>query len=322
MNPKVSVITPVYNLQDIVLETVHSVLRQTFTDLELIVADDGSTDRSAELIAAIDDPRLKLVRGTHSGLPAVGRNRAFQHARGEFIAIADADDIWLPDKLARQIEFLEKHPSVGIVHTGYHHLIDGQVVELPVRQHEPQLMLAAEALPRMIVNNFVCTPTTVIRRSAIERAGFLCDSDPLLCGPEDFDLWLRLCERGVEFGYIHEPLVLYRIRGTSVSRNLTRNWRGNLRAFEKARQRAPELYEKHEKLVRHRLASIYRNLGRMKLIEGEPGGLGDAWHAVTLAPMSLKAWGWTLLGLGGSRFVRSIMTLRGESASTVSQQPV
>ena len=97
MNPKVSVITPVYNLQDIVLETVHSVLRQTFTDLELIVADDGSTDRSAELIAAIDDPRLKLVRGTHSGLPAVGRNRAFEHARGEFIAIADADDVWLPD---------------------------------------------------------------------------------------------------------------------------------------------------------------------------------------------------------------------------------
>jgi glycosyltransferase involved in cell wall biosynthesis len=300
------------------LETIHSVLRQTFTDLELIVADDGSTDRTAELIEAVGDPRIKLIRGTHSGLPAVGRNRAFEHARGEFIAIADADDVWLPDKLARQIEFLEQHPSVGMVHTGYHHLIEGKIVELPVRQHEPQVTLASEALPRMIVSNFVCTPTTVFRRSAIEQGSSLFDSDPLLCGPEDFDLWLRLCERGVEFGYIHEPLVLYRIRGTSVSRNLTRNWRGNLRAFEKAKLRSPELYAKHEKLVRHRLASIYRNLGRMKLIEGQPGGLGDAWHAVTLAPTSLRAWGWTVLGLGGPRLVRSIMAMRGESASTVS----
>jgi glycosyltransferase involved in cell wall biosynthesis len=321
MHPKVSVITPVYNLEEIALETVHSVLRQTYSDLELIVVDDGSTDRTAELIESVADPRLKLIRAPHSGLPAAGRNRAWELARGDFIAIADADDVWLPNKLARQIEFFERHPSVGVVHTGYHHLIDGEVVELPLRRHEPETLSAAEALPRMIVNNFVCTPTTVLRRSVVESQGPLFDTDPLLCGPEDFDLWLRLCERGVEFGYIAEPLVLYRIRATSVSRNLIRNWRGNLRVFEKAQERAPQMYAAHLRLVRDRLATNYRNLGRMKLIEGLPGGLADAWHAVTFNPLSWKAWGWTLLGLGGTGLVRSIVTLRGEGVSPAAGQP-
>ncbi len=312
--PKVSVITAVYNLQDIVLETIHSILAQTYADLELIVVDDGSTDATAERIEAVGDPRLNLVRADHTGLPAGARRRAFEISRGEFLAVADGDDVLAPERIARQVEFLEKHPAVGIVHSGYHHLLDGQIVPLPPRRDEPETTSAADMLPRLLVNNDICGPTVMLRRSAIERAGGFFDTDPLLCGPEDFELWLRLCEAGVEFGYIPEPLMNYRIRRDSVSRNLLRNWRGNLRAIEKAQARSPELYARHRKLVRERLSSTYRNLGRMKLIEGEPGALADLWRAVQFLPGSARAWGWMVLGLCGHNVARAVVKARDKAS--------
>ena len=320
MVPKVSVVTTVYNFEDIVLETVHSILDQTYRDLELIVVDDGSTDTSADRIEAVKDPRLKLVRAPHSGLPAAGLSRAFEHSRGELIAVTGADDVWLPHKIERQIEFFERHPNVGILHTGFHHLIDGEIKHLRPREDEAEVLPASVMLPRMITSNWICTPTTMLRRETIERAGCLFDTDPLLCGPEDFDLWLRLCEMGVDFGYIHEPLVLYRIRATSVSRNFLRNFTGNLRALEKAHARQPRLYEQHQKLVRARLSYVHRNIGRLRLIEGQPGGLTSVWQAVKFAPLSVRGWGWMVMGLCGSNVVRAVVAVRDAALSQFRRQ--
>ena len=319
--PRVSVVATVYNLQDIVLETVHSILRQTFTDLELIVVDDGSTDASADLIEAIGDPRLTLIRAEHTGLPAAGLSRAYENSTGELIAVTGADDVSLPQRIAREVEFFDRHPSVGMVHSGFHHLIEGEVSELPLRCNEPETTSAAAMLPKMIVNNIVCTPTAMLRRSVIERVGGLFDTDPLLCGPEDFDLWLRLCEAGIEFGFIAEPLVHYRIRRNSVSRNLMRNWRGNLRAFEKAHARSPELYRGHEKLVRGRMSRINCNVGRLKLIEGEAGGLADIWRAVRFSPLSVKPWAWMCLALCGHKVTRAVVAVRDKANAPPTQRP-
>jgi glycosyltransferase involved in cell wall biosynthesis len=315
MAPRVSVVTTVYNFEDIVLETVHSILNQTYRDLELIVVDDGSTDRSADLVEAVGDPRLKLIRAEHVGLPAAGLSRAYENSRGELVAVTGADDVWLPNKVERQVEFFDGHPTVGVVHTGFNKLIDGHVYEQPVRSDEPEVIDGPAALERLISTNFICTPSTMLRRTAVERVGVLFDTDPLLCGPEDYDLWLRLSEVETEFGYIHEPLVNYRIRGTSVSRAYIRNYLGNLRAFEKALARRPELYDRHRRLVRRRLSSIYRQLGRMRLVEGKPGGLADEWQAIKLSPASLRSWGWLFVGLGGKHFARGLLAARDVAAS-------
>lgn len=120
---------------------------------------------------------------------------------------------------------------------------------------------------------------------------------------------------GVDFGYIQEPLVLYRIRATSVSRNFARNYVGNLRALEKAQSRKPEIYQQHQKLLRARLSTVHRYLGRMRLIEGQPGGLASVWQAVRLSPLSVRAWGWMVMGLFGRNVIRTLVALREGAAS-------
>src|SRR5690242_20728341 len=101
MSPQISVIIPVYNGERTILETIASVQQQTFSDFELIVINDGSTDRTLELLNSVEDPRLKILSYSNGGLP-VARNRGISHATGEFITFIDADDLWTSDKLEAQ----------------------------------------------------------------------------------------------------------------------------------------------------------------------------------------------------------------------------
>lgn len=114
MAPRVSVLVAAYNAEPYVGEALQSVLDQTFQDFEVIVLDDGSTDRTADAVAAIDDPRIRLVRRPHRGLAAC-RNELLRLARGEYVAVLDADDVAMPERLAKQVAFLDAHPDVGAV---------------------------------------------------------------------------------------------------------------------------------------------------------------------------------------------------------------
>ena len=102
----VSVIIPTYNRQHTLLAAIQSALSQTLPPLEVLVCDDGSTDGSAEAVAALDDPRVRWLTGPHAGYPAVPRNRGLREARGEWVAFLDDDDVWLPEKLAVQKKML------------------------------------------------------------------------------------------------------------------------------------------------------------------------------------------------------------------------
>ena len=112
----ISVVIPAYNAAKTISETIDSVRRQTFTDFELIVINDGSSDHTAELVNAVADDRLQLFSYENGGLP-VARNRGIDRASGEFIAFLDADDLWTPDKLELQLEALQKHPEAGVAYS-------------------------------------------------------------------------------------------------------------------------------------------------------------------------------------------------------------
>src|SRR6516164_1649055 len=114
--PLVSIITPAYNSADYIGETIASVRAQTFTDFELIVADDGSTDGTPDVVrtAAAGDPRVVLTETPHGGA-AVARNTALHVARGRFIALLDSDDVWMPDYLSAQLSIAERCPGGGVV---------------------------------------------------------------------------------------------------------------------------------------------------------------------------------------------------------------
>jgi glycosyltransferase involved in cell wall biosynthesis len=325
--PRVSVIACVYNLEDIVLETVRSILDQTYGDFEFIIVDDGSTDRTVERLKSVIDPRFKVVCAPHSGLPAVGRNRALAAATPhEFIAIADADDVWLPERLQKQIDFFDRHPQVSVVHSQVRYLIEGRVTDAPDRRIPSGPMNASDVLRRLLHHNFIYNPTVLIRTSALNRTNGFYNEDPQLCGPEDFDLWLRLAETGASFGFIDEPLVLYRIRPDSVSRNRARNLNGDIVALNDALNRSPPTYAELQCLVRNRLAYLHRELAGCKFRSGASGAWSNWRQAVKYSPWNFRTWSWGLLGLVGSKSTEQILTIRRQwkernaAAPTVAKQ--
>ena len=115
-SPKVSVIVPTHNRADLIEYSIRSVLAQTYPDFELLVVDNGSTDSTRSVVDGIGDPRIRYIYQENSGGPAGPRNTGIRESRGEYVAFLDSDDLWVPTKLARQVEVLEKRPAVGLVY--------------------------------------------------------------------------------------------------------------------------------------------------------------------------------------------------------------
>jgi len=181
--PRVTVIIPSYNYAWCVGEAIASVQAQTFTDWELVVVEDGSTDESAEVIeaCAAQDSRIRLYRQENRGLSAA-RNAGFWLARGDYVALLDCDDKYLPEKLAQQVAYLDKHPEVGMVYA------DCLLEDGSVWQNHPHEAFWYERLTEC---NLIPCQSVMFRRELIQVVGG-CDTETLV-EAEDWDLWVRLC---------------------------------------------------------------------------------------------------------------------------------
>jgi glycosyltransferase involved in cell wall biosynthesis len=210
--PAISVVLPVYNAQDYILDAVNSILGQTFNDFELIVIDDASSDRSPEIVASLPDPRIRLIRnGKNCGL-VESLNIGLRVATGVYVARMDHDDIALPDRLARQFEFLEANSKVAVVGTGY------QLIDAYAR---PSLIYSPPKTPVEVewAMPFVCPvahPTVMMRRSIISSLGGYSESAHFA---EDYDLWERVL-RHADISNVPEVLLLLRKH----TKNMTNIW--------------------------------------------------------------------------------------------------
>ncbi len=207
-------------------EAVESILTQTAGDLELIVIDDGSTDRTPALLASVRDPRLRVERQSRTGLtPSL--NRAARLARAPLLARLDADDLALPERLARQRAFLESHPEVGLLGTAARAIDatgrEARVVCSPERDSDIRRALLRE-------NPFVHS-SVVMRRAVFDRIG---GYDETLEVAQDYDLWLRMSEH-TRMANLPEPLVVRRLLPERVS---MRRDSDRLRTEARARWRA------------------------------------------------------------------------------------
>jgi glycosyltransferase involved in cell wall biosynthesis len=189
------------------------------TGLEIIVADDGSTDDTKQVVAATD-PEARYFRQANTGTPATARNRGFELSHGRYVAFLDCDDEWLPDAPVRAIELLERYPEVDVLFAearmgnaseGYRSWIEmgGQAAffDLPCRRPEAGFRIL-ERLPffrRMAERNAVFIGAGVMRREAFARSGGF---DARLRGAADWELWMRMAATQT-FGYLHQPLALY-----------------------------------------------------------------------------------------------------------------
>jgi glycosyltransferase involved in cell wall biosynthesis len=195
--PLVSVIIPTYNRRGLIAQSIFSVLNQTYQNVELIIADDGSTDGTDELIRSISSS-IHYLWQPHAGV-AAARNRGLAAARGELIAFQDSDDLWHPEKLARQVDFLERHPATGMVYTSFRIIDDhSKVIGSCWRP-----LHSGRVTEPLFQSMFIIMPSTVVRRSVVDRVGrFSTD----LCISSDYEFWLR-ASLAAEFAVLEEKLV-------------------------------------------------------------------------------------------------------------------
>jgi glycosyltransferase involved in cell wall biosynthesis len=209
----VSVVIPVYNGERFVRAAIESVLSQDFTDLECIVVDDGSTDGTAAVLAAVDDQRLRCVRNPNQGTSGA-RNAGIDLARGELVALLDADDVWLPGKLTAQVAVLDGDADLGFVTCGYT-ITDEALRALT----EIVLDGSNEDVRRWLMlegNGVGFGSTAVIRASALAEAGVF---EPRLSTSADVDLAVRIARRRRVTG-IRRSYVLYRTHAGQIHLDL------------------------------------------------------------------------------------------------------
>jgi glycosyltransferase involved in cell wall biosynthesis len=206
--PPISVLMGVYNGAPLVGRAVASVLAQTHGDLELVVVDDGSTDGTPDVLAAVADPRLRVQRQAHAGLTRA-LNRALAVARGPLVARLDADDVALPERLARQLAFLAAHDEVGLLGTAAREEDPGGG---PARIVRPPTTDAALRRALIRANPFVHS-SVMVRRELLERAG---GYDERLAVAQDYDLWMRLA-RLTRMANLSDVLVVRRLGARRVS---------------------------------------------------------------------------------------------------------
>jgi glycosyltransferase involved in cell wall biosynthesis len=223
---QVSVIIPLYGVEKYVSATVQSVLAQTYENFELILVDDGSPDRSVEICSRFTDPRVKILRQENQG-PAAARNLGIRHAKGDYVALLDGDDLWLPEKLLKHVEHLESNPEVGVSFCRSA-LID--------EAGEPLGIYQLSKLEDITLLDLLCrTPigngsVPVMRRELFDAIQFdspfesdisYFNPDRRLHPSEDVECWVRIAlTTEWQIAGIPEALTLYRVNSDGCSAKL------------------------------------------------------------------------------------------------------
>lgn len=208
--PKVSVLMTAYNTETYIAEAIESVLGQTFSDLELIIIDDGSSDKTLEIIKSYDDPRIRLIARENRGR-VNSLNEGVNMAEGELLAIMDSDDVAQPKRLEKQVRYLDTHPECSVV-TSTIKLIDGHGEFLPDWEEDKANITPEQIKGLMPYENCIANPTATGKTILFKKFGYNINQIS-----EDYDLWLRILSAGYSIHKINEPLLHYRIRSDSIT---------------------------------------------------------------------------------------------------------
>ena len=212
-NPKISVLMPAYNAEKFIAEAIESILAQTFIDFEFIIINDGSEDRTAEIVRAYKDPRIAFIdHAKNQGLVAV-LNQGLDMARGEYVARMDADDIAYPERFAKQVEFMDANPHVGLVSSNAR-IFGDRYGALGDKRNK---LLSNPEFPGVLDWFRGCRvihPSVMLRKKVFEKYNLRYDPDYVAC--EDYELWSRAA-RYMKIANIQEVLLNYRLHDSSIT---------------------------------------------------------------------------------------------------------
>jgi glycosyltransferase involved in cell wall biosynthesis len=210
--PAVSVVLPAYNCEKYIGKAIQSVLQQTFTDLELIIINDGSTDNTEQVIHSFNDHRIVYIRNSKNEGLIYSLNRAIDLAQAKYIARMDSDDISKPERLAKQRSFLDQHEDITVVACTIE-FIDQKEAFTGIWDLDRQTITPAQIKKAILKQNCIAHPTVMMRSEIMKALRY----KPYQKNIEDYDLWLRVLSRGYKIAKLDEPLLLYRIHENSIT---------------------------------------------------------------------------------------------------------
>lgn len=287
--PKVTVLMSVYNSEQYLREAIDSILGQTYTDFEFLIINDGSKDKSLDIIKSYDDPRIRLISRANKGLTA-SLNEGIEKAKGEYIARQDSDDVSVLDRLEKEVAYLDAHPSVGLVGSNYT-IMDSSGKELVTtnvftRPHDLKLA--------QVTCNQYGHGSVMMRKAILDKVG---GYDKRVGYVEDYDLWTRI-SRVADIANFEEPLFLYRRNDEGITRqNLDLQIRQTFAVRDKAfrhflkhrREYKVLFYKPSGTEYRRRKATLYRDLAYLYRKNDRPAGaLAMLFLSTVLQPRNRK----------------------------------
>jgi len=212
-SPKVSVIIPVFNGERFIKESLESAINQSYKNLEIIVVDDGSTDGTAKVIATMADNRIKYLH-THNRGVSSARNYGIKNSDGQYIALLDYDDLWMPEKIEEQIKEIDKHPDVGLLYCWFY-IIDSHGKEAGKNNRQSSGDILKDLL---VVGNVIGPPSGVlIRKEILNDPEWF---DPEISTAADWDLWIRIAYKS-RINLLPKFLLKYRMHDKNMHKNIS-----------------------------------------------------------------------------------------------------
>jgi len=202
---KVSIIVPTFNREKMLKETIDSLINQTFEDFEIVIVDNCSADNTESVVKSYKNKKVRYFKNQNNGILAINMNYGMKKAKGEYIAFCDDDDLWMPDKLEKQLVEFEKDEKIGLVCTNgmnFNETGDYGLV------HKNFLNDNEFKFESLILRNPIINSSILIKKSVIDDVGMM-DEEPEIFGSEEYSLWIRTSKK-YKIKYIDSPLIKYR----------------------------------------------------------------------------------------------------------------
>lgn len=306
--PRVTVLLTCYNHRTYIEAAVNGVRAQTFRDFEILAIDDGSQDGTREWLA--EQPDIRTIfnaenLGTYETL-----NVGLRNTDSEFVAVLNDDDLWLPPKLARQVELMDRYPRVGLVHTGGWFLngkdevIEGNPLGFawPTFPVDERGEWHGDGLEPLIRENKIIASAALARTRLLQDLGGF---NRLYFGSGDWEMWWRVAEVA-DLGFVAESLTGYRVHGANASHKLERIWRDDERLREWMRERLDEHYATG-RLVKNTQEYAFNlaALGTVRMLNGDPASARQAYgESIRIAPRRWKTYARYALTFAGQNLFR------------------
>jgi glycosyltransferase involved in cell wall biosynthesis len=266
----VTVITANYNGSRFLARAIESVLNQSHRQIEYIIVDDGSSDNSKKIIEhyAAQDRRVKQILLPNNSGVARARNIGIENSTGEFITFLDADDIWAPTKVERQLAVFRQHPRAGLVVTGAE-LIDENDRSSPGKKNRKRTQQGQVSLYDYLAGKCLLSINAMTRRECLDKSGLF---NPDYVIGEDYELWMRIT-RNYDYYYVDEPLHRYRIHCNNATRDKLANRESKVKILQDMLANNPELPEQLGRRFKRIMQRKYNSLGKAYYFAGR---LADA----------------------------------------------